>query len=128
MKKLIVVLCTEIIMNMNSCVLAYNSDTEVVKQIGLYALIALGLGFLMAFLVAMDKKSKLSNVHTANTAMDYLKSDAIHLSIKDDHYLRTSHIRTPINPEGRRGKGGPFGGPGGFGGPQGPGGIGTRPF
>lgn len=87
--------------------------SEFINSIGIYILISLGLGFLMALIIAFDKKSKLNNVHKANSAMDYLKTDATHLYQKDDVYLRTDHIRTPINRQNGGHGGGPgFGGPG----------------
>lgn len=67
-----------------STIVNANGDTY---NIPIHILIALVIGFIVAFLTVSGMKAKLKSVEKRETAQEYVKQNSLRLSTKSDRFL-----------------------------------------
>lgn len=66
------------------CTIYMNGESY---NIPIHILIALAIGFFVAFIVVSGMKAKLKSVEKRDNAQEYVKQNSLRLSVKSDHYL-----------------------------------------
>ncbi len=66
-------------------------------DMGTAVLISIGVGFVLALIVTLGMKSKMTTVRSQDSAAAYVRENSLHLTVQNDRFLYTQTKRVRIS-------------------------------